>query len=281
MTAKLLTTYMNPHHIHGISQGSFQTLDNGNVLIGYGNTAAFTEYSYDGHVLCDTHFGPESRFGSSDVQSYRVYKYEWHATPLTNPDAVIIQHEDEARWSFYVSWNGATEIATWVLQGSDNNTMIDSNWRDLESRPKDEFEEEFALTPDSPRFLRAVAFNKNGQRLGIGGPLDLEEEKVGHFSFPSALPSSAANITNLFEYFNAVKEHGKNTIADAPKIWALPAMRLEEGDTWWLKMIMGFCAFSGLCVGFREGVLVWRKRRRRRRTGLRHLAQVEEIPMMA
>jgi hypothetical protein len=166
--------------------------------MGYGNTAAFTEYSYDGHVLCDTHFGPESRFDSADVQSYRVYKYEWHATPLTDPDAVIIQHEDEARWSFYVRVLERSYRDRNLLEGSENDTTVDSNWCDLESRPKDEFEEEFALTPNSPRFLRAVASNKNGQRLGIGGPLDLEEAKVGNFSVLSALPFSITNLTNVF-----------------------------------------------------------------------------------
>jgi hypothetical protein len=183
MTVELLTTYTNPHHIHGISQGSFQTIDSGNVIMGYGNTAAFTEYAYDGTVLCDTHFGPESRFGSADVQSYRVYKFKWHASPRTDPDVAILKKEDEANaWSFYVSWNGATEVREWVLQGSDegNAGADDGYWSDLVSREKDEFEEEFKLEPSYPRYLRAVALDKDGKRLGVGGPLDSREEKVRH-----------------------------------------------------------------------------------------------------
>jgi hypothetical protein len=181
MTVKLLTTYTNPHHIHGISQGSFQTLDSGNVIMGYGNSAAFTEYAYDGTVLCDTHFGPESRFGSAEVQSYRVYKFEWHATPRTNPDVVILKEKEaENAWSFYVSWNGATEVEEWVLQGSEVGDAAgrDGYWTDLEKRKKDEFEEQFELKPSYPRYLRIVGLNSEGETQGVGGPLDSKAEKV-------------------------------------------------------------------------------------------------------
>lgn len=250
MTAELLTTYTNPHHIHGISQGSFQTLDSGNVIMGYGNTAAFTEYAYDGTVLCDTHFGPESRFGSADVQSYRVYKFDWHALPTTDPDVVILKKEDEEKEKlcFYVSWNGATEVREWVLQGSEEADAGSDEgfWTELERRAKDEFEEEFELKVSYPRYLRAVGVDKDGKRLGVGGPLDIKEEKV--CCFLSLLMRLSANEM---------------------QVWALPALRIEEGETWWLKMIMGFCGFTGLSVGFREVVLILRSSRKARFSKLR------------
>lgn len=277
MTAQLITTYTNPHGIHGISQGSFQTLDNGNVIMGYGNTAAFTEYANNGEVLCDTHFGPENRFGSAEVQSYRVYKFDWHATPITDPDVVIVQQEDESRWSLYVSWNGATEISTWILQGSDDSSADDGAWIELERREKDEFEEEFELGTSYPRYLRAIAISAAGDRLGVAGPRDIKEEKVLEFSSPFISPTTtnltvsfdallSLNITDLYQFnlFVQACEVEKTSTDDGAKIWSLPALRIEERDTWWLKIIMGFCVFTGLGVGMREAIVVFHERGRRR-----------------
>lgn len=57
--------------------------------------------------------------------------------------------------------------------------------------------------------------------------------------------------------------------ANEMKIWALPALRIEEGEAWWLKMIMGFCGFTCLSVGIREAVLLLRSRRKARFSKLR------------
>nr|QOV03411.1 hypothetical protein HMg6365.t1 [Hypomontagnella monticulosa] len=172
MTVSVVTEYFNPHKIHGISQGSFQSLSNGNVLLGYGNSAAFTEFANNGDVLCDTHFGPESRFGTAEIQSYRVYKYNWHGWPTTTPSAAI--RKDNARnWRFYVSWNGATEVSTWVLQGSQNINATDENWKELNRTKRVGFETAFELLKSYPRFVRAVAVHSKGHMLGVSEPLDV------------------------------------------------------------------------------------------------------------
>ncbi|KAF8849296.1 hypothetical protein BDZ45DRAFT_697679 [Acephala macrosclerotiorum] len=243
MTAEVVAEYKNPHHIHGISQGSFQTLPNGNAFMGYGNTAAFTEYSHNSTVLCDTHFGAESRFGAGEVQSYRVYKYAWHAWPETNPD-VAIAEDDEGEWTFYVSWNGATEVREWVLQGTDESES--DEWVDLERILKTEFETEFGIHSTYPRYMRVLALDSNFRILGVGGLLDLTMEKV--------IDSFITNSTD-----------SGNNINQPTQTWSLPPLRIEEGDTWWLKIMLGFCTFTGLCVGLREAKVVWRTRTRFRR----------------
>ncbi|KAL2842410.1 ASST-domain-containing protein [Aspergillus pseudoustus] len=95
------------------SQGSIQILDSGNVLLSYGlNGPAWTEYK--GSVaLCHAVFGPEAHFGSGNPASYRVSKHAWKGHPSTTPDFEISGYEAA------VSWNGATEVAMWVLEGSD------------------------------------------------------------------------------------------------------------------------------------------------------------------
>src|SRR5215216_2576816 len=52
-----------------------------------------------------------------EVESYRAFRFPWKGEPQTRP-AVVAEtgRGDEVR--IYVSWNGATEVATWrVLAG--------------------------------------------------------------------------------------------------------------------------------------------------------------------
>ncbi|KAJ1332007.1 Arylsulfotransferase (ASST) [Microdochium nivale] len=179
MTAQVVTEYYNPRKILGKSQGSYQTLPNGHVLLGYGDSAAFTEYAADGTVLCDVHFAPESRYSFSDVMSYRVHKYEWHGWPLTLPVSVLDQSEDHD-WKVYVSWNGATEIKDWVLEGASELTMTNetgklvetTSWRKLTSQPKVDYETVIDLQYHYPPWLRAVALDAAGNVLGVGESLN-------------------------------------------------------------------------------------------------------------
>ncbi|KAI1391911.1 ASST-domain-containing protein [Hypoxylon trugodes] len=176
LTVSVVAEYFNPHKIHGVSQGSFQSLSNGNVLLGYGNSAAFTEFTSDGDVLCDTHFGPESRFGTAEVQSYRVYKYEWHGQPLTKPSSAL-RRNSSRHWNFYVSWNGATEVSKWILQGAPGPNATDHVWKEVNRTDRLSFESAFELRKSYPRYLRAVAVHSKGHMLGVSEPVDSEEVK--------------------------------------------------------------------------------------------------------
>ncbi|KAL4944645.1 hypothetical protein BDV06DRAFT_186739 [Aspergillus oleicola] len=95
------------------SDGSVQILENGNVLVSYGrNGAAWTEFSEMGVAMCHTQFGSLSSFGSGTPASYRVKKHSWHGEPDTTPAFEVDGYEA------YISWNGATEVAKWVLEGA-------------------------------------------------------------------------------------------------------------------------------------------------------------------
>ncbi|KAF4619067.1 hypothetical protein G7Y89_g14780 [Cudoniella acicularis] len=177
MTAELIGEYINPHQIKTVSQGSFQNLPNGNVFMGYGATAAFTEYSSNGTALCDAHYGPQFLYGTGNVQSYRAYKFEWHGFPLTNPDIAILP-DDEGNWKVYTSWNGATEVFAWILQGASDPEVAEDDWEDLESITKIGFETSFQIYELYPRYMRIVAVNKENLVLGMSNPLDGVVEKV-------------------------------------------------------------------------------------------------------
>ncbi|TVY80467.1 hypothetical protein LSUE1_G004431 [Lachnellula suecica] len=221
MTAELVGEYINPNHVRAVSQGSMQVLENGNVFLGYGNAAAFTEYAANGTVLCDAHFGPQIRFGSAEVQSYRAYKYAWHGWPLTDPEVSILTDTSD-NWNFYASWNGATEVDAWILQGASDPEAGEDQWEDLEAITKTEFETQFAILELYPKYLRVLAVDKEDIVLGVSSPLDAAEEKI----------------------------------------WSLPPLRLEGNDTWALKFLMAFAALTGVIVGSREAWSIWRSRRK-------------------
>ncbi|KAJ9328079.1 hypothetical protein DTO027B5_926 [Paecilomyces variotii] len=161
MTVNVRHEYWNPHNLSSQSQGSLQLLDSGNILIGYGSNPAWTEFSVDGEVLCDVHFGPQLGFGTSEVTSYRVLKHSWVGFPKTDPDITLQGN------TTYVSWNGATEVVTWVLEGADSKAADEDEYLTIDSRPKEGFETEIPIPPDNVhRFIRISALDAKGITLG-------------------------------------------------------------------------------------------------------------------
>ncbi|KAJ6445423.1 arylsulfotransferase protein [Purpureocillium lavendulum] len=231
-TARLVADYRNPRHIPAESQGSTQTLPGGNVIVGFGFTAAWTEFAHDGTPLCDVHYGAQSRFGTGDVQSYRVLKFAWRGLPTTDPDLAVVR-DDAGVWRAYTSWNGATEVAEWVLQGAtaeDGNTT--TNWRALETVPKDGFETDFVLAADHPKYLRAVAMDGKGNALGTSKVLDASEAVVDYNVDKARLAEDPSYI--------------RETVA------------LSAG-------VMAGVALAGMCVMARPAWAAWRRHGLRRK----------------
>ncbi|RDW87864.1 hypothetical protein BP5796_03558 [Coleophoma crateriformis] len=179
MTVELLAEYINPEKVLSMSQGSLQILDNGNVFMGYGNSAAYTEYAPNGTALCDVHFGAKSSFGSPDIQSYRAYKFAWHGFPTTPPNIAISHQNDMV--AVYVSWNGATEVRKWVIQGVDERHAAEDAWFPVAEAEKVGFETEF-INLTYPRYLRVLGLDSRGEVLGKSGKISVEPEKVTGFS---------------------------------------------------------------------------------------------------
>ena len=93
------------------SQGSFQRLPNGNILMGWGNDAFWTEYSPDYDIVF---YG---NLGWSNVMNYRVHKFDnWIGLPLTEPALWVYSKQGE-QMTIYVSWNGATQVKSWRFYG--------------------------------------------------------------------------------------------------------------------------------------------------------------------
>lgn len=110
MTARVVNRYNRPDGSLTRLRGSVQTLPNGNVFVGWSERGYQSEQSSDGKVLM------QASFVSTRYSSYRSYKYPFRGRPNTPPDLVASVYgteESDLTTVMFVSWNGATDIASW------------------------------------------------------------------------------------------------------------------------------------------------------------------------
>ncbi|KAI9047394.1 hypothetical protein LZ554_008839 [Drepanopeziza brunnea f. sp. 'monogermtubi'] len=197
MSATVKQSYVNPRNIISASQGSMQTLPSGNVLLGYGYNAAWTEFTVDGEALCDVHIGSQDSFNTGAVQTYKALKHAWVGLPLTKPKAKFIDG-----W-VHMSWNGATEVKKWIVQGG-NSTLLDSKWAlgELEF-DKAGFETSVRIDCARWRFIRVRGVNEEGSVLGESEPVpvDCEYEHPGmrKFIYVEEIPLSSTWAGKVLE----------------------------------------------------------------------------------
>lgn len=179
MTARVLRTFVHPDGILNVSQGSIQVIPgHGNVLVGFGNSPTYIEYSADGTVLCSAHFAPHIAFELIDfglVKSYRVFKSPWVGRPKTVPD-VKVRHG-----KVYVSWNGATEVTGWRLETTSDRGVQEDTFVTIQELERDGFETKFGLGQLSGRGYRYLRI----------GALDAAKEVMA-YSEAVRTPSSSA-----------------------------------------------------------------------------------------
>ncbi|KAI6843065.1 hypothetical protein KC332_g1438 [Hortaea werneckii] len=170
-TVRVIQTFENPSHVRSGTQGSVQTLasqdpaTDARVLLGYGLNPVLTEFASNGTVLCDIRFGAASAWETGDVQSYRAYKSHWVGKPRDSPRAAI------KAGKVYVSWNGATEVRSWLVQAADTVDGDEKAWRDiLQPASRTDFETAIALPKDYRKIkcLRAIALDEKGEVCGNG-----------------------------------------------------------------------------------------------------------------
>lgn len=192
MTAELLHSYASLQHTLAGSQGSVQVLpETGNVFVGWGASAAWTEFDAESEeVLCEAHLSAGMSFSWERVKSYRVFKVpNWVGAPGWRPSAEVSGDR------IYVSWNGATEVRSWELQGTTvESEVVDArdgptaasaaedlneggDWETIETIERTAFEDSIPLPPksaastaDARPFLRfrVVALDENKKVLPLG-----------------------------------------------------------------------------------------------------------------
>ena len=125
-TSTLVQEFASPNNLISVTQGSVQALPNSNVMVGWGDQPWFTEFSSAGTALYEANFGACANNEGSDcpTNSYRTYKRNWVGNPATAPKLVVNANCASGSATAYMSWNGATQVASWsVSSGNSSNAL--------------------------------------------------------------------------------------------------------------------------------------------------------------
>ncbi|KAJ5138723.1 uncharacterized protein N7515_003571 [Penicillium bovifimosum] len=122
-TARVLHRYNRPDQQLSRLRGNTQLLPNGNVFTCWSKEGYISEHAADGEILYT------ANFTSPRYSSYRGYKFEFTGRPSAPPDLVAsVLGTDETNMvtTFWVSWNGATDVAWWhfYAQASEFTTPV-------------------------------------------------------------------------------------------------------------------------------------------------------------
>jgi hypothetical protein len=152
-TATRISEYTHSPPLTAGSQANYQTLPNGNVFVGW-EVPYFSEYSPSGKLLFDAHLPGAN-------ESYRAYRFGWTGIPSNQPAITAGASSAAGPPTIYVSWNGATGVASWrLLAGASPANLVP-----LQTVPRAGFET--AITPSSPaRYMAAQALNGAGALIG-------------------------------------------------------------------------------------------------------------------
>ena len=103
------------------SRGNFQTLPNGNSFVCWSGNSYLSEHDADGQVVM------EARFLGGRLTTYRAYKGGFVGAPAEDPAIKAFTYGVTSAKSttvIYVSWNGATEVATWRFHAVKNGKNV-------------------------------------------------------------------------------------------------------------------------------------------------------------
>jgi len=149
-TARLVAQWQHSPPLLAEFEGNVQQLPNGDHVIGWGQQPYVSVYDRTGRPLLDARF-------VGDTSSYRAYSFPWVAAPAA-PPAIVASNTPQGT-SLFVSWNGATNVASWrVLAGGSPTSM-----QTVETVPDTSFET--AITIPTASYVAVQALDGNGQTL--------------------------------------------------------------------------------------------------------------------
>jgi Arylsulfotransferase (ASST) len=141
------------------SQGDMLTLPGGNWMMGYGGLPNFTEYNNSGHVLLDGTLG-------KNVQDFRTYLSPWSGQPTGAP-SVMASAGSGGTISVSVSWNGATQVASWqVLAGASASTLAP-----VATAAKTAVFQTTIAAPSAGPYVQVQALNSAGAVIGTSATI--------------------------------------------------------------------------------------------------------------
>jgi len=139
------------------AMGNAQMLPGGGMFVGWGTNPYFSEFDADGNLLLDGVL-------LKGDPSYRSFIGDWQGRPADLPAAAA--RRKSAGATVYVSWNGATEVASWnVLAGQTKGSLAK-----VTSAPKKGFETAIPVSSRGPYFA-AEPLDAKGRVLSRSLPV--------------------------------------------------------------------------------------------------------------
>ncbi|KAL3445290.1 ASST-domain-containing protein [Aspergillus insuetus] len=286
-TAQLLRGFSHPVHLQAQSQGSVQVLDKsksplsssrdvGNVFIGWGRCPTFTEHRASGETVLDVQFSP---WHSSDIpdalDNYRAHKMDWVAEPWWDPAVALAWRQNgdgevENEWEgdngatngtlvVYVSWNGATEVAGWVVRGRPGSAAAEAEDSDedeeilLAASPRTGFETEISIPSEEVyRYLWAEALDAQGNVLRSSEVIDVNTTNIRTETYNSLAVYNELELKPSSSLSNKTKTDTESTNHSHARGLSSTAIAL-------LGSGLGVLALALVIV---SGVLIYIRRRR-------------------
>ncbi|KAI8624163.1 ASST-domain-containing protein [Xylariaceae sp. FL1651] len=183
MTYKMVNEWYHPQGLISASRGGTQRTPKGNTLIAWGQNPMYTEYTAEGELVMDIQRGQvlEMDHGIVPVIAYRAWKADWVGKP-TWPPSIAAKSEGNIT-SIYVSWNGATEVDSYVLLASNNISSLNGKDSITAVSGRNGFETSFQLS-ENLRYARIAALDRNGAILGYTAAVDTITHDVNEPGYP-------------------------------------------------------------------------------------------------
>ncbi|PYI02540.1 hypothetical protein BO78DRAFT_217191 [Aspergillus sclerotiicarbonarius CBS 121057] len=274
MTARLIARYNRPDGQLSRLRGNVQILPNGNVFVGWSEQGYQSEFSPEGDVLMT------ARFASDRFSTYRAYKSEFTGRPRAPPDLVASVYgtdEDDLTTVFYVSWNGATDVAGWnfYAQAYDGGAPVLIGYVN-----KADFETMY-IAHGFLDWVSVAAIDHEGNVMGtstVHRTKTPDNWKAAGFVGSSKGPAPVNPSTIYKEAQASEDSQGHSALSDADTknlVGALSqAYEVVRGLGSLLILILVGSSIFGILLG-----VFWVLRRRRRTPTYRHVPSEESFPM--
>ncbi|MGJ0509248.1 MAG: arylsulfotransferase family protein [Methylocystis sp.] len=160
MTAGLQREFYHNPNLNIASQGSTQSLENGNIFVGWGQSSYFSEYTAAGNNAANPALNTiYTGQMPGNNYSYRAFRQAWIGTPFYPPSVAVKSNGGQT--TVYASWNGSTETRTWqVFSGKFPYLLALTR-----TAPKDGFETSISVS-NADAYYQVKALDASGRVIG-------------------------------------------------------------------------------------------------------------------